>query len=769
MSDRRFAIRRPEEGWVVLALVAALGLILAWAVDDPAWVNGRGALTDCLSVCARCWAWPSGFIGPKVGWGRWTTHGIGALFAALLIPILAGWAMEPGSGDRGGVPDHRRRVRRRLPRPRLAEPAAHRPGGPLHPGARRASCGGRCSSRPTRSSGIGGRCSAVVIVGLVLLVNMALTARDQLTYLIAFTAVVAVPADRDARLRRAGDLAPAADRRPVPDLGAVPARRGRVHPRRDGGLPAAHPAGRVGAAGRRLGRDRRPAHPHRARTWAGCSRSAARSGVAEGSRSAPRRGSRTAGSATRRSRSRRRSRPRPRACAGGPPRTTRSPSRRGSRPRRRSRRCRCRPARCSSAGRRRTRSPSTRSRPRSRSGRTPTTTRCSSPTGRRRPSTARRTCCCSATTAGSRASTCPGGTGEYTVNASILRPFEEEAITGNMLRAASEEYPVDIAARYTDVPEGAIGPGRDGAARDAPGGLAVRGPVRPGGHDAGVPELGPLPVHDRPHGRRVRRRPARSSASRGHDQGYCLHYASTMAILLRAANPDNPIPTRLVQGFLPGRPLRARPRRSATGAPTPGSRSTSRATAGSRSTRRAAASAGPRRSPPARWSRPPPRRRRAATRARRTRIPAVASACRPASRRPPHGTRAARRTGPSSSCSPCCWPWWSSPSRSPPGRAARGARSARSPPGRRSRGPPRGSGSARDPRRPSTSTRPRSGSSCPWREKDLHTVAEAKVETAYAGARLGGARLDAVRDATRRLRISMLRLALRRPRRRRRH
>ncbi len=34
-------------------------------------------------------------------------------------------------------------------------------------------------------------------------------------------------------------------------------------------------------------------------------------------------------------------------------------------------------------------------------------------------------------------------------------------------------------------------------------------------------------------------------------QGYCLHYASTMAILLRAADPANPIPTRLVQGFLP--------------------------------------------------------------------------------------------------------------------------------------------------------------------------------------------------------------------------
>ena len=39
MSGRGFAIRRPEEGWVVLALVAALGLILAWAIDDPAWVG----------------------------------------------------------------------------------------------------------------------------------------------------------------------------------------------------------------------------------------------------------------------------------------------------------------------------------------------------------------------------------------------------------------------------------------------------------------------------------------------------------------------------------------------------------------------------------------------------------------------------------------------------------------------------------------------------------------------------------------------------------
>jgi hypothetical protein len=86
---------RPAEGWITVGLVAALGLVLAWAIDDPSWVNGRGALTDCLPLCALLGA-AVGFVGPKAGWGRWTTHAIGALFAALVIPVLAGWAMRPG-------------------------------------------------------------------------------------------------------------------------------------------------------------------------------------------------------------------------------------------------------------------------------------------------------------------------------------------------------------------------------------------------------------------------------------------------------------------------------------------------------------------------------------------------------------------------------------------------------------------------------------------------------------------------------------------------
>ncbi len=60
------------------------------------------------------------------------------------------------------------------------------------------------------------------------------------------------------------------------------------------------------------------------------------------------------------------------------------------------------------------------------------------------------------------------------------------------------------------------------------------------------------------------------------------------------------------------------------------------------------------------------------------------------------------------------------------------------------------------------------GELVPVARADLTTVAEAKVETTYARVRLGGERLDGIARATRRLRVSLLRLAFRRGRRRRR-
>ena len=42
-----------------------------------------------------------GFIGPKVGWGRWLTFLIGAVFAALLVPLLVALVDYPGGAPIG--------------------------------------------------------------------------------------------------------------------------------------------------------------------------------------------------------------------------------------------------------------------------------------------------------------------------------------------------------------------------------------------------------------------------------------------------------------------------------------------------------------------------------------------------------------------------------------------------------------------------------------------------------------------------------------------
>src|SRR5438874_4141678 len=91
---------RPAEGWVTVGLLVLMGLLVAWAVDDAGWVLGRSQLTDFLT-------WPVlggmavGLVGAKVGWGRWTTHLIGALLAALIVPIIVGSVLTPDGGSIG--------------------------------------------------------------------------------------------------------------------------------------------------------------------------------------------------------------------------------------------------------------------------------------------------------------------------------------------------------------------------------------------------------------------------------------------------------------------------------------------------------------------------------------------------------------------------------------------------------------------------------------------------------------------------------------------
>ena len=84
----------PVEGWVTLGLTLLLCLTLAWSFDDARWVLGRDAYLDFLPLAAAGGVL-AGFIGPKVGWGRWTSHLVGSIFAALIVPLFVASVVHP--------------------------------------------------------------------------------------------------------------------------------------------------------------------------------------------------------------------------------------------------------------------------------------------------------------------------------------------------------------------------------------------------------------------------------------------------------------------------------------------------------------------------------------------------------------------------------------------------------------------------------------------------------------------------------------------------
>ena len=146
----------------------------------------------------------------------------------------------------------------------------------------------------------------------------------------------------------------------------------------------------------------------------------------------------------------------------------------------------------------------------------------------------------------------PLGTGQYTVDSDVLELADSTKISGNLLTAAPEVYPQDIQDLYTAVPTDAMGP----AAR------ALLDQVKAQAKSSDPYDLAQKIVqilsnqsvyhYDTDVTDQQCAYQSQVECFAQSKRGYCLHYASTMAILLRAANPDNPIPTRLVEGFLPG-------------------------------------------------------------------------------------------------------------------------------------------------------------------------------------------------------------------------
>jgi transglutaminase-like putative cysteine protease len=85
---RRISLR-PAEGWLTAATVALLAMTFALSIDDAGWVPVADGSTGYLVWVALAGA-AVGLLGVKLGLGRWKTHLVGCIIAGLVLPALAG-------------------------------------------------------------------------------------------------------------------------------------------------------------------------------------------------------------------------------------------------------------------------------------------------------------------------------------------------------------------------------------------------------------------------------------------------------------------------------------------------------------------------------------------------------------------------------------------------------------------------------------------------------------------------------------------------------
>jgi transglutaminase-like putative cysteine protease len=177
---------RRADGWFTVGLVILVCATLAWSLDDALLVLGRDEVTDFLFWAAMGGV-AAGFVGPLVGWGRWTTHLVGAAFAALVIPMLVGWVLIPDGAPPGALiqetTDEVVTAWSDLVIAGLLSTSAYGHHllvlGILTWG----------SSQFASYAAFGHRrpINAVVVIGVLLIANMSLTVREQLTYLVIFS------------------------------------------------------------------------------------------------------------------------------------------------------------------------------------------------------------------------------------------------------------------------------------------------------------------------------------------------------------------------------------------------------------------------------------------------------------------------------------------------------------------------------------------------------------------------------------------------------
>jgi hypothetical protein len=186
-GDRELLLSlRRLDGWFTVALVTLICVTLAWSLDDALLVLGHDELTDFLPWMALGGV-AVGFVGPLVGWGRWTTHLVGAALAALITPIVVGTVLLPAGGSPAEL------FQATTDSVVLAWSDLIVAGGLStsafghHLLVLGLITWGTAQFASYAAFGHRRPINAVVVVGLLLLANMSLTVREQLVYLVVFS------------------------------------------------------------------------------------------------------------------------------------------------------------------------------------------------------------------------------------------------------------------------------------------------------------------------------------------------------------------------------------------------------------------------------------------------------------------------------------------------------------------------------------------------------------------------------------------------------
>jgi transglutaminase-like putative cysteine protease len=183
---------RPDEGWLAVLLAILLVLPFAWSLEDAGWIPESQGDTGYLAWLAIAGV-VVGLVAAKSGWGRWKAHLAGAVIAGLLLPMLAGGIILGSAVSGFDLASITARYHAAgaaavrawidiavLGRPFTREFAHYH----MTFGAMVWAAGqftGYAVFRHRRPF------DAVVVTGLLLLANMALTSNDQLRLLIAFS------------------------------------------------------------------------------------------------------------------------------------------------------------------------------------------------------------------------------------------------------------------------------------------------------------------------------------------------------------------------------------------------------------------------------------------------------------------------------------------------------------------------------------------------------------------------------------------------------